>query len=84
MARYKIEFDRNNCIGAAACAAVYPEKWVMKDDGKPDVVGAEANPEKQELIVEAEEEARKHIEAAKSCPVLVIHVTNLDTGEKII
>lgn len=84
MPKYRIEFDRTNCIGAAACAAVYPDKWVMKDDGKPDIVGAEPNPEKQELIVENEEEARKHIEAAKSCPVLVIHVTNLDTGEKII
>ncbi len=84
MARYKIEFDRAGCIGAAACAAVFPEKWVMQDDGKPDLIGTPSKADKQELIVEDEEEARKHIEAAKSCPVLVIHVTNLDTGEKII
>lgn len=84
MARYKIEFDRAGCIGAAACAAVYPEKWVMKDDGKPDLVGAPEGADKQELIVESEEEVKKHIEAAKSCPVLVIHVTNLDTGEQVI
>ncbi|MBI3588176.1 ferredoxin [Candidatus Micrarchaeota archaeon] len=85
MARYKVEFDRNGCIGAAACAAVYPEAWVMQDDGKPDVTGAarDAGNEKQELVID-EKDLPKHLEAARSCPVLVIHITNLDTGEKLI
>ncbi len=83
MAKYRVVFDRGACIGAAACAATFPEAWVMKDDGKPDLTGATGNSEKQELIIE-ESELEKHLEAAKVCPVLVIHVYNLDTGEQLI
>lgn len=83
MVKYKIVFDRSTCIGAAACAASFPEAWVMKDDSKPDLVGATGDTEKQELIIE-EKDLQKHLEAAQVCPVLVIHVYNLDTGEQLI
>lgn len=83
MAKYKIVFDRSACIGAAACVASFPEAWVMQDDGKPNLAGATGDENKQELVIE-ESELQKHLEAAKACPVLVIHAYNLETGEQLI
>ncbi len=86
MTKYKIEIDRANCIGAGACAAVHGEAWVMQDDGKPNLTGSDtSNTEYQEITVElSSDELERHMQAAKSCPVLVIHITNLETGEKLI
>ena len=36
MARYKVEFDKELCIGALACNAVAPEIWPRSEDGKVD------------------------------------------------
>lgn len=83
MAKYKVVFDRSACIGAAACAASFPEAWVMQDDSKPDLVGATGDREKQELIID-EKDLEKHLEAARVCPVLVIHIFNAETGEQLI
>lgn len=86
MTKYKIEFDRLNCIGAGACVAVFPESWIMQSDGKPNLTGSGVNnKDYQEISVDiSKQELEKHLLAARSCPVLVIHVTNLETGEKII
>lgn len=83
MARYKIVFDRSACIGAAACVAAKPDSWVMQDDGKPNLVGSSGDESKQELVIE-ESELQQHLEAARVCPVIVIHVYNLETGEQLI
>ena len=60
MGKYKVEYDREGCIGAAACAAADPKNWVMVDDGKADLVDGEL---KGELwikeIPEEEFEAKK-------------------------
>ncbi|RME53688.1 ferredoxin [Candidatus Woesearchaeota archaeon] len=74
MGKYKIEFDREACIGAAACAAVLPEVWEIQDDGKPIV----KIPEFDDDALEA------NMEAAKACPVNVIHIVNKETGERLI
>jgi len=87
MPKYKIEYEREACIGAAACAAVAPNFWKMVDDGKADLLGdAKKNEETGmwELIVETEEDLKLNMEAAECCPVTVIHIINLDTGEKLI
>ncbi len=86
MTKFKIEFDRSNCIGAGACVAVFPEAWIMQADGKPNLTGSDVkNTEFQEIIVDvSKQELEKHLMAARSCPVLVIHVTNLETGEKLV
>jgi len=83
MVKYRIVFDRSACIGAAACVAVRPEFWEMKDDSKPDLVGSKGDAAKQELIVD-EKDLEKHLEAARVCPVAVIHVFNADTGEQLV
>jgi ferredoxin len=73
--RYKIEYDRENCIGAAACAAVNPKNWVISnEDGKADFVTRDFN----------EESLENELEAAKACPVNVIHIIDKKTGEKLV
>ena len=74
MAKYEIIYDREGCIGAGACANVDPANWKMADDGKANVLKKE--------IEESELEA--NLNAARSCPVNVIHITNKETGEKLI
>ena len=68
-----ITHDRPGCIGCGACAAVCSQYWRMADDGKADLMGA--NNDKLELA-----EAGCNMEAAKSCPVNVIHIE--ENGEK--
>ncbi len=85
MGKYKIEFDREGCIGAAVCDAVCPKHWKMADDGKVNLIegkkqGSSEIYEKE--IDEADFEAMK--QAADGCPVKVIHITNKETGEKLI
>lgn len=83
--KYKIVYDRENCIGAAACAAVSPDYWQIVDDGKADLANAEHKEENrvQERIID-ESELAANMEAAKSCPVTVIHIFDLETGEQLI
>ena len=46
MAKYKVVYERNGCIGAAACAALLEERWKLSDmDGKANLVsGVETKP----------------------------------------
>ncbi|MFQ5406152.1 MAG: ferredoxin [Candidatus Micrarchaeia archaeon] len=83
MAKYKIEHERPNCIGCSACVAVCPKFWFMGDDGKTSVTGAKRLENGWEELEILEENVQCNKQAADSCPVNVIHLTNLDTGEKI-
>ena len=83
--RYKIVYEREACIGAAACVAAYPERWEIVDDGKADLKGASQNDDNsvQELEVD-EEEFQKMLDSAQACPVNVIHIIDLETGDRVI
>jgi len=61
MAKFKIEQDRNVCIGCGACAAVCPDNWEMKGD--------KSHPKKTEL-----NEIGCNKEAADVCPVQCIKI----------
>lgn len=77
MPKLKIIYERKGCIGAAACAAIDPENFVMNDDGKADLTNAKQRPDgKWEKIVEVatEEDKERIINGAKGCPVEVIEV----------
>lgn len=74
MADYKIEHDRIGCIGCGACAAVCPENWVIKSDGK--------SAPKDTMISEDDFECNNN--AATGCPVNVIHLIDLKTNKKLI
>ena len=84
MAKWKIDHDRPNCIGCAACAAVAPEFWEMKEDGKSSVINAQTDDRGWEVLEIEEKDVEKNKEAAESCPVNVIHLTNQETNEKVI
>jgi len=83
--KYIIEYDRTGCIGAAACVAVFPEGWEMEQNGKATLLAGTAKKDSNKETLEIDEaELEKHLEAAKVCPVTVIHVTEKDTGKKLI
>ncbi|MBS3119217.1 ferredoxin [Candidatus Woesearchaeota archaeon] len=76
MGKYKIEYDRENCIGAGTCTAVCPKNWELSaEDGKADF--------HQDEFDEGED-YDCNMEAAKVCPVNVIHIIDKKTGKKII
>ena len=84
MGKFLLEYDRPNCIGCGACAAVSPKFWEMNDDGKSDIKNAKTRADGwQELEID-EKDFDTNKQAAESCPVNVIHLKNKETNEKII
>ena len=89
MTKYKIIVDRVGCIGAFSCATVGKGEDFLKmndADGKIELKleGATRTPEKHEIIVEDEEIVKKAIRAGEVCPVTVIKVINMETGENLV
>ena len=80
--KYKVEYDRDSCIGALACVAVDEERWEVGDDGKANLInGIEKDGKFYIEIDEQDLEGLK--EAAEACPVNVIHIYD-EEGNKII
>ena len=86
MKKYKIIYNRTECIGAGACAAIAPDRWLMVAGGKADLIdGKEISTGIWEATVEADEMYIKVlVDSADACPVKVIHIIDLETGEQII
>lgn len=74
-------YNREGCIGAAACELAAPKFFKLAPDSKADLAGAKFNPEtlKYELEIEVtEEELRALKESSDSCPVQVIEIAEQD------
>ena len=70
--KFKLQHERDICIGCGACAAVAPDFWIMNDDGKSDIVnGNHLSADLQELEID---EIGPNQEAAEVCPVNCIHI----------
>ena len=86
MAKYKVEFDRELCIGALACNAVAPELWPRSGDGKVDLAGAAYNEQTKrwEIIIDGKD-LQISKESAEVCPVEAIIITKVedDDGNKV-
>lgn len=82
--RYKLEHDRPNCIGCAACAAIAPDFWEMSEDGKSDIRNCTKREDGWEELEIEEKDHDLNKEAAEACPVNVIHLTDKKTGKKLI
>ncbi len=80
MVKLRIEYDKNGCIGAAACVAVDPLRYKLDNSGKADLLGSSQEGNLQILEVETDDPTTV-VEAARACPVLIIKVINKDTGE---
>ena len=70
MAKYKIEIDRTLCVGDGACCNDAPKTFEMDGDSIAAVVSPEGNTPEEIL------------NAAQSCPVDAIILTDPQTGEK--
>jgi len=84
MAKYLVEYDRENCIGAGACVATNPDYWSIDPDGKANLKSAKYDDKKKAWLLDIEEaDLQKHMDAAGVCPVTVIHIYD-ETGKKLI
>lgn len=81
--KYKVVYDRVNCIGAAQCVAVMPELWVLDKDGKATLKGSKNKDDKWELEID-EKLLPKMKDAATACPVNVIHIIDSKAKKQII
>ncbi len=68
----KVTVDKDLCIGSASCVAILPEVFDLGEDGKAYV--------KEGSVASADAEAI--LDAARSCPVSAIIVTDAD-GKQI-
>ena len=83
--KYKIVYDRINCIGAGSCVISYPGRWVMNNvDDKADLINGTQVSEHSWEVEFSEKELEKFLESAQVCPVNVIHVIEVETGKKLI
>ena len=84
--RYKVVYDRSDCIGVLTCSAFYPQRWAIGKDNKADLVGgSEDNQKLGTWVLEFDEgELERFKESAEVCPVKVIHIFDLETGEKLV
>ena len=64
MAKFKVEVDKNKCIGCGMCVSICPDNFVLQS-GK-------AKPKKAEV-----NDLGCNSEAERSCPVGAIKVTKL-------
>lgn len=79
MAKYKIIFDKDECIGALSCLAVNEKFWEDDGNGKVNLKGATYNEKtkKWELIVD-EKDLPINKEAAEVCPVEAIKIEKVE------
>mgnify|MGYP001575847367 CR=1 FL=1 len=82
--KYTVVYDRPQCIGAFACVAVHPTRWETGEDSKANLLSAIKKNEQYILALElTDEELAQELEAARVCPVNVIHIYD-QKGNKLI
>lgn len=83
--KYKVVFDRENCIGAGACVLAYAERFSMnKNDDKADMLGSMKNSQGQFEVECTLRELEEFKAAAQVCPVAVIKIFDQETGKEIV
>ena len=84
MTKYKVTYDRDGCISAAACVGVNAKYWELDAaDGRANLIGSAKNSEGLFEMEIDEADLTDMKAAAEVCPVLIIHIFNAETGEKI-
>ncbi|MDO8660474.1 MAG: ferredoxin [Candidatus Woesearchaeota archaeon] len=81
--KYQIVYDREGCIGAAACAAVNAKDWEIVEDGKANLLKSKETSKGIWERIITEDELKAHMDAAESCPVRVIKIIDLETGKQM-
>ncbi len=81
MAKFRVEIDHNACQGFGACQELCAKFEVSDEDGKSHVQGAKKTSDGEAVELDMLD---CHREAAEACPFNAIHITNLETNEKLI
>ncbi len=81
MAKFKIELDKESCIGCGACAVACGDFWKLGDSGKSVLKGAKATDSTETLELD---DVGCNQQAAEACPVNAIHIYDLKTNKKLI
>jgi len=84
--KYRIEYDREGCIGAGPCIALAPDFFAFDNESKMSIQHekAEKSEKKESLVLELNEKELEYLkEAARVCPVTVIKLINLETNEEV-
>ncbi|MBI2666343.1 ferredoxin [Candidatus Woesearchaeota archaeon] len=82
--KYKVVYDRENCIGAGACVLAYAERFAMNSkDDKADLLGGVKKGSNFELEFTLRE-LEEFKSAAQVCPVAVIKIFDVETGKEIL
>ena len=71
MAKYKIDIDREECIGDRLCSEEAPGTFDVDDEGKGIVTDPQGDPPEDILA------------AAKCCPLDAITLHDMKTGEQV-
>jgi len=81
MVKYQVNIDHSVCQGFGACVELCSDFTLSDETGKSHMEGATKNEkgETKELT-----ELSCYEKAAKACPFNAIHITNLETNEKLI
>ena len=84
MTKYKIIYNRKDCIGVFACAAISDKFWAINEDGKADLKNGILNPETGFYELEFESEHfQEALDSATVCPVNVIMIYKVEDGKMI-
>lgn len=83
--KYKVVYDRENCIGANKCIGIHPKDWGKDTEDKAILNGAQLNAQtkKFELIID-ESKLNDFKESALICPVYVIDILDMETGKTVL
>jgi len=83
--KYKIVYDRKNCIGSFSCVVVGSKFWEVNEDNKADLKGGVLNPDTgfYERVVE-QDDYDIALESAEVCPVTVISIERLEDDGNVI
>jgi ferredoxin len=76
---FKIVIERDNCTSCGSCEDVCPELFELDETSIAHIIGSERIDNKDELETE---DQRCSVDAAESCPVMIIHV--YEDGEEIL
>ena len=80
--KYKVIYDKKNCIGANKCMGIHPNLWGKDKDDKAILLGGTFNKfwGKYELLIE-EKDLEAYRESALICPVYVIDIIDPEKRE---
>ena len=71
MAKYRIEIDREACVGDQLCCELAPETFALDQDGKSSVLNPDGDPPKHILA------------AAKNCRLEAITLYDAQTAKRV-